>query len=73
EKGGGAWRQRPALTAAAAAVRQAGRTDDEAALRDAVLLTRASDFLPPGRQTRPAEGLLMEANLAAYQSARPAP
>ncbi|WP_245481039.1 DUF1403 family protein, partial [Mesorhizobium sp. M1E.F.Ca.ET.041.01.1.1] len=38
ERWAGAWRQRLALGAAAATVRQAGRTEDEAALRDTVLL-----------------------------------
>src|SRR5271169_4670230 len=37
----GAWRQRLALAAAAASVRQAGRREDEAALRDALHLTRS--------------------------------
>lgn len=44
----GAWRQRLALTAAASTARQAGRAEDEAALRDAVLLTRAGDDPGPG-------------------------
>jgi len=37
----GAWRQRLALQAAAASVRRAGRNEDEAALRDALHLTRS--------------------------------
>lgn len=76
EKWAGAWRQRLALTAAAATARQMGRTEDEAALRDAVLLTRPGDFLsvgPAGRlllawrrlATRPTEDLLTAKNLAA--------
>jgi hypothetical protein len=44
----GAWRARLALKCAAAAVRLAGRTEDEAALRDAVL------FLQPGGDPGPA-------------------
>ncbi|TIT17777.1 MAG: DUF1403 family protein, partial [Mesorhizobium sp.] len=39
EKWAGAWRQRLALAAAATTARQAGRTEDEAALRDSFLLT----------------------------------
>jgi hypothetical protein len=44
----GAWRARLALKSAAASVRLAGRTEDEAALRDAVL------FLQPGADPGPA-------------------
>jgi hypothetical protein len=44
----GAWRARLALKCAAAAVRLAGRTEDEAALRDVVL------FLQPGADPGPA-------------------
>lgn len=39
----GCWRERQALKCAAAAVRLSGRNEDEAALRDAVLLTAACD------------------------------
>ena len=39
----GCWRERQALKCAAAAVRLGGRNEDEAALRDAVLLTAAGD------------------------------
>ncbi|AJY45147.1 DUF1403 family protein [Martelella endophytica] len=39
----GCWRSRQALKCAAAAVRLTGRTEDEATLRDAVLLTAAGD------------------------------
>jgi hypothetical protein len=39
----GCWRSRKALKCAAAAVRMMGRTEDEHALRDAVLLTAAGD------------------------------
>lgn len=46
EKWAGAWRQRLALGAAAATVRQAGRTEDEAALRDAVLLLTDRATMP---------------------------
>lgn len=74
ERWAGAWRQRLALSAAAAAVRQAGRTEDEAALCDTVLLTRPGDDVGPAgllllawrRLTiRPAAELLTEKNLAA--------
>ena len=40
---GGLWRQRLALANAAALARHAGRTEDEAALRDAWYLRRAGD------------------------------
>jgi hypothetical protein len=50
ERWAGAWRQRLALTAAALAAKQTGRVEDEAALRDAVLLTKAgNDVGPAGR------------------------
>lgn len=45
EKWAGAWRQRLALAAAAVTAKQAGRVEDEAALRDAVLLARPNDIL----------------------------
>ncbi|KQZ87946.1 hypothetical protein ASD64_19885 [Mesorhizobium sp. Root157] len=75
EKWAGVWRQRLALTAAAVTARQAGRVEDESALRDAVLLTRPGDFLsvgPAGSMllawrrlaARPAEELLTLKNLA---------
>jgi len=77
ERWAGAWRQRLALAAAAATARQAGRIEDEAALRDAVLLARPDD-LPthPGPAgllllawhrlaARPAAELLTAKNLAA--------
>jgi Protein of unknown function (DUF1403) len=69
----GAWRQRLALTAAAATARQAGRVEDEATLRDIVLLTRPGDDVgPAGRMllawrwlaARPTDGLLTEASVA---------
>lgn len=76
EKWAGAWRQRLALAAAAVAVKQAGRVEDEAALRDAVLLTRPGDFLSVGPAgsillawrrlaARPAAGLLTEKSIGA--------
>jgi uncharacterized protein DUF1403 len=47
----GVWRQRLALAAAAASVRRAGRSEDEAALRDALHLTRSgADPGPAGRR-----------------------
>jgi hypothetical protein len=46
----GVWRQRLALRAAATSVRRAGRTEDEAALRDALHLSRpGADPGPAGR------------------------
>lgn len=69
----GAWRQRLALKSAVATVRQAGRAEDETALRDAVLLTKAGDDAgPAGRMylgwlrlvARPAGELLAGQNLA---------
>lgn len=48
ERWAGAWRQRLALVAAAVTAKQAGRIEDEAALRDAVLLTQPGDFLSVG-------------------------
>jgi hypothetical protein len=76
ERGAGAWRQRLALSAAAATAKQAGRVEDEGALRDAVLLTRPGDFLsvgPAGSMLlawrrlagTPAEKLLTEASIGA--------
>lgn len=76
ERCAGAWRQRLALAAAAATAKQAGRVEDEAALRDAVLLTRPGDFLsvgPAGSMLlawrrlagTPAEKLLTEASIGA--------
>ncbi|BAB54970.1 mlr9360 (plasmid) [Mesorhizobium japonicum MAFF 303099] len=76
ERWSGAWRQRLALSAAAATAKQAGRVEDESALRDAVLLTRPGDFLsvgPAGSMllawrrlaSTPAEKLLTEASIGA--------
>jgi hypothetical protein len=50
---GGVWRRRLALRAAAASVRRAGRTEDEAALRDALHLSR------PGGDPGPAGKFLL--------------
>ncbi|WP_031257062.1 DUF1403 family protein [Mesorhizobium sp. L48C026A00] len=75
-KWAGAWRQRLALAAAAAMARQAGRTEDEAALRDSLLLTRPGDDVGPAGSfllawrllaARPTDDLLTEAGLAAVQ------
>ena len=44
----GCWRARQALKCAAVAVRLMGRNEDEAALRDALLLTAAGDDPGPG-------------------------
>jgi hypothetical protein len=80
ERWAGAWRQRLALSAAAVTAKQAGRVEDENALRDAVLLARPGDILsgfttlgPAGLllfawrrlASRPAEELLTKKNLAA--------
>lgn len=73
ERCAGAWRQRLALAAASASARQAGRVEDEGALRDAVLLTRAGDDVGPAGKmllawrrlaTGPTEELLTEASMA---------
>ena len=50
---GGVWRQRLALSAAAASVRRGGRTEDELALRDALHLSR------PGGDPGPAGKFLL--------------
>lgn len=74
ERWAGAWRLRLALAAAAVTAKQAGRVEDEAALRDAVLLTKAGDDVGPagkmllgwrGLAIRPAEELLTERCLVA--------
>lgn len=74
-----AWRHRLALAAATASARQMGRSEDEAALRDALFLTRPGDDAgPAGRMllawrcriaTRPAEELLTEQSLTAVLQA----
>lgn len=80
EKWAGVWHQRLALAAGAATAKQAGRVEDEAALRDAVLLTRPGDCLSVGPAgsillawrrliARPAGDLLTEENLAAVTEA----
>lgn len=72
ERWAGAWRQRLALAAAAATAKRAGRVEDEAALRDALLLTRPGDDVgPAGRMllawrtlaSRPVATLVSEAVL----------
>ncbi|BCG82725.1 MULTISPECIES: DUF1403 family protein [unclassified Mesorhizobium] len=74
ERWAGAWRQRLAISAAAATAKQAGRVEDESAVRDAVLLTRPGDNVGPAGlfllawrrlASRPADDLLTEKNLAA--------
>jgi len=76
ERWAGAWRQRLALAAAAVTAKQVGRVEDEAALRDAVLLTRPGEFLSVGPAgllllawrrlaSRPAEELLTLKSVAA--------
>lgn len=73
ERWAGAWRQRLALAAASVTARHAGRTEDDAGLRDAVLLTRAGDDPGPagllyqawrGLAAGSAAELLTRANLA---------
>ncbi|WP_287235982.1 DUF1403 family protein [Mesorhizobium sp.] len=73
ERWAGAWRQRLALAAAATTAKQGGRVEDEAALRDAVLLTRPGDEVGPAGSlllawrrlaARPAEHLLTQAGIA---------
>lgn len=74
ERWAGAWRQRLGLRAAARAASRAGRVEDEAALRDAVLLTRPGDEVGPAGllllawrrlASRPAAELLTERSIAA--------
>ncbi|RWH78139.1 DUF1403 family protein [Mesorhizobium sp.] len=74
ERWAGVWRLRLALVAAGVTAQQAGRVEDEVALRDAVLLTRPSDNVGPAGllllawrrlAARPAEELLTKRNLAA--------
>ena len=74
ERWAGVWRQRLALAAAAATARQAGRVEDEAALRDTVLLTRPGDDVGPAGLlllawrrliARPVREFLTEPSLAA--------
>lgn len=74
ERWAGVWRRRLALAAAAATAKEAGRVEDEAALRDAVLLTRPGDEVgPAGRMLSawrrlagmPAEKLPTEASIGA--------
>lgn len=72
KRSAGVWRQRLALGAAAFTAKRAGRIEDEAGLRDAVLLTKAGDDVgPAGRMllawrrlaTQPTEELLTRENL----------
>ncbi|WP_246678452.1 DUF1403 family protein [Mesorhizobium sp. B2-1-5] len=72
ERWAGAWRQRLALAAATATAKQAGRVEDERALRDALLLTRPGDNVGPAGHLlfawrrlagTPAEKLLTEKNI----------
>jgi hypothetical protein len=74
EKWAGVWRQRLALAAGAVAAKQAGRVEDEAQLRDAILLTRPGDNVGPAGflllawrrlASKPAEDLLTGKDLAA--------
>jgi len=74
ERWAGAWRQRLALAAAGVTARQAGRVEGEAALREAVLLTRPGDDVgPAGRMLlawrrltgTPTEKLLTDVSIGA--------
>jgi Protein of unknown function (DUF1403) len=74
ERWAGAWRQRLALSAAAVTAKQAGRVEDQGALRDAVLLTKSGDDVGPAGllllgwrrlATRPTEDLLTKKSLGA--------
>ncbi|RUM95663.1 DUF1403 family protein [Pseudaminobacter arsenicus] len=74
ERWAGAWRQRLALSAAVMTAKRVGRIEEEAALRDAVLLTKPGDDVgPAGRMLMawrrlagmPAEKLLTEASISA--------
>lgn len=74
EKCAGVWRQRLALAAAAAAAKTSGRAEDEAALRDAVTLTRPGDDVGPAGcfvlawrefAKRPTQSLLSDQAVAA--------
>ncbi|OQM76080.1 DUF1403 family protein [Pseudaminobacter manganicus] len=84
EKWAGAWRQRLALSAAAVTARQAGRVEDEAALRDTFAFSGTQDGLsgsttlgPAGLfllvwrrlAARPVEDLLTAKNLGAVAEA----
>ncbi|HKN30317.1 MAG TPA: DUF1403 family protein [Roseiarcus sp.] len=60
----GVWRRRLALSAAAASVRRAGRTEDEAALRDAFHLSR------PGGDPGPAGKFLLASRELAARPTR---
>ncbi|MER8608508.1 DUF1403 family protein, partial [Mesorhizobium sp. M1233] len=60
ERWAGVWRQPLALAAAAVTARKAGRVEDEAALRDAVLFARPGDILSGSTTLGPA-GLLLVA------------
>jgi Protein of unknown function (DUF1403) len=60
----GVWRRRLALSAAAASVRRAGRTEDEAALRDALHLSR------PGADPGPAGKFLLASRELAARPTR---
>ncbi|MGB3537104.1 MAG: DUF1403 family protein [Mesorhizobium sp.] len=70
----GVWQHRLALTAAAITAKQMGRVEDEAALRDAILLSRPGDEVGPGGRivfawrrlaSRPAAELLTAKSLTA--------
>ncbi|TJV68184.1 MAG: DUF1403 family protein [Mesorhizobium sp.] len=64
----GAWRQRLALTAAAATAQRAGRAEDASALRDALLLTRPGDDVGPAGRMLLAWRALVSRPVAALRS-----
>lgn len=73
ERWAGAWRQRMALSAAGVSAQREGRVEDEAALRDAVFLTRPGDDVGPagrillgwrGLASRPVDSLLTKPGIA---------
>ncbi len=74
EKCAGVWRQRLALSAAAATARKNGRVEDETGLRDAIYLTRPGDDVGPAGSlvlawqrlaTRPTKTLLSDEAVSA--------
>lgn len=78
ERWAGAWRHRLALVAAEVTAKQAGRVEDEAALRDAIVLTKAGDDVGPAGHkllawrrlaAHSAEELLMKKSIASVLDA----
>jgi hypothetical protein len=69
ERWAGAWRQRLALSAAAMTAKQAGRVEDEAALRDTFVLSGPGDSLSGSTTLGPAGLLLLAWRRLAARSA----